>query len=120
MRFLTAFAAAGAMLAMTTTAMAHPALVKTAPAADGVVTGSPADIRLTFSEAPVPKFSGAVITDAAGAKVATGAPSIAKTEAKQLVVPVKAALKPGAYKVEWFAVAGDTHRVTGKYSFTVK
>ena len=103
-----------------TAALAHPALTKATPADKAVVTGSPAAISLTFSEAPLPKFSGVVVTDAAGKKVKLGTPAISAADKKQLVVPVAATLTPGPYKVDWFAVAGDTHRVTGKFSFTVK
>jgi methionine-rich copper-binding protein CopC len=101
-------------------ALAHPSLTSASPGANAVVTGSPGEIKMTFSEAPFPKFSGVTVTDAAGKKVALGPLAISPTDKKQLIVPVKASLKAGVYKVDWFAVAGDTHRVTGKYSFTVK
>ena len=119
MRILPAFAAL-AVLAIGTSALAHPKLVSAVPAVNGVVTGSPTAIRMTFSEAPFPKLSGVKLTDAAGKAIRTGAPSISPTEKMQLVVPVTSPLAPGAYKVAWFAVAGDTHRVSGKFSFTVK
>ena len=110
---------AAAALSIGGAALAHPALTAANPAANAVVP-SPAAIRMTFSEAPFPKFSGVTLTDATGKKVALGPLAISPTDKKQLVVPVKAPLKAGVYKVDWFAVAGDTHRVTGKYSFTVK
>ena len=119
MRLIPSLFAAAALLAAAP-ALAHPHVVKAAPANGSTVTGSPADIRITFSEAPFPRFSGVTITDAAGKKIATGATAISPTDKNQLVVPVRAALKPGAYKVDWFAVGADTHRVTGKFSFTVK
>jgi methionine-rich copper-binding protein CopC len=40
---------------------------------------------------------------------------------KGLMVMLQAPLKPGAYKVEWHAVASDDgHKTTGVLPFTVK
>jgi copper resistance protein C len=118
MRILPGLIAAAA-LSMAGTALAHPALTAANPAANAVVA-SPAAIKMTFSEAPFPKFSGVTVTDSAGKKVALGPVIVSPTDKKQLVASVKAPLKAGVYKVDWFAVGDDTHRVTGKYSFTVK
>jgi methionine-rich copper-binding protein CopC len=52
--------------------------------------------------------------------VETGPAASDPKDRKQLIVPVKAALAPGRYTVEWHAVSEDTHRVKGSYSFEVK
>jgi methionine-rich copper-binding protein CopC len=67
----------------------------------------------------IPKFSGVELKDQTGTMIATGKAAIDPTNKKQLVVPVQEPLPPGNYKVEWHAVADDTHRVTGSYSFSM-
>jgi methionine-rich copper-binding protein CopC len=38
---------------------------------------------------------------------------------KMMIVPLKDQLAPGDYKVQWYAVSDDTHKVKGSYSFGV-
>ena len=109
---------AGSVVA--TAALAHPKLVKSDPAADAAVSGSPKELRLSFNEELVPKFSGADVKDQKGQKVEVGAAAADPADKKQLVLPLTKPLAAGTYKVEWHAVAADTHRVEGKFSFTVK
>lgn len=109
---------AGSLLA--TAAYAHPKLVKSEPAQDAVVNTSPKELRLSFNEELVPKFSSAEVKDQKGQKVETGTVSADPKDKKQLVVPLAKPLAAGAYKVDWHAVAADTHRVEGSYSFMVK
>lgn len=100
-------------------ALAHPKLTATVPAADAQAQ-PPREIRLSFSEALVSKFSGLDLKNQDGKRVETG-PATSKTnDRKQLIVPVKAALAPGRYTVEWHVVSEDTHRIKGSYSFEVK
>jgi copper resistance protein C len=100
-------------------ALAHPKLTATVPAADAQ-SQPPQEIRLSFNEALVVKFSGLDLKDQAGKRVETGPAASDPKDRKQLIVPVKAALQPGRYTVEWHVVAEDTHRVKGSYSFEVK
>ena len=109
-----------AAMASGTAPYAHPALKTAAPSANGVAGSALKEIRLTFSESVVPVLSGAKVTDLSGKTVATAKPFSDVKNMKTLVVPLKAKLAPGAYKVAWFAVASDTHRVKGGYTFTVK
>ena len=109
---------AGSVVA--TAAYAHPKLVKSDPANDAVVTASPKELRLSFNEVLMPKFSNAEVKDQNGQKVETGTVSADPKDKKQLVVPLSKPLAAGSYKVNWHAVAADTHRVEGSYSFTVK
>jgi methionine-rich copper-binding protein CopC len=97
---------------------AHPQLETSEPAAGGT-TLSPKQVRITFNEVVIPKFSGIEIKDKAGRTIATGKPSVDPADKKRLVVPVKEELSPGEYKVDWHAVSDDTHRVKGSYSFNV-
>ncbi|MDP3660504.1 copper homeostasis periplasmic binding protein CopC [Phenylobacterium sp.] len=99
-------------------AEAHAYLESAAPAVDGM-SAPPAEIRITFSEEVVTKFSGLTLKNGAGKKVAVGKPK-AGADKSVLIVPVKAKLAPGPYDVEWFCVSADTHRMKGHYRFTVR
>ena len=41
-------------------------------------------------------------------------------DGKTLIITTKAPMPAGGYTLDWYAVAADTHRVTGKLSFTVR
>jgi methionine-rich copper-binding protein CopC len=103
-----------------TAALAHAELEKADPAAGGTVVASPGEIRLDFSEGVEPALSGIVLADAAGKKVATGKPATAPKKDSELVVPVPHPLAAGAYTVKWHAVAVDSHKTQGTFTFTVK
>jgi copper resistance protein C len=100
-------------------ANAHPELQSAEPAAGAAMTTSPAQIRITFNENLIAKFSGIELKDQTGKMIPTGNAATDLANKKQLVVPVPEPLPPGDYKVEWHAVSDDTHRVTGSYSFSV-
>lgn len=118
--------AAGACVA-TSAATAHPLLETSSPPSDKAVDSSPQGhaeaalkaITLDFSERVVAKFSGAVVEDGDGRKVATGPATTDAADPKRLVVPLASPLAPGRYSVEWHAVSDDTHRVKGRYFFTI-
>ena len=114
--FLGALSLAG----LSSAAVAHPKLTQTAPEANAIVATGPNEIRLTFNESLEASFSGAEIKNEGGKKIETGKVSTDPKNPKQLVIPLSAPLAPGAYKVTWHAVASDSHRVKGSYSFTVK
>jgi methionine-rich copper-binding protein CopC len=114
--------AAIAMIAaslMSSAAFAHPELRSAEPAAGAAATTSPKQIKITFTEAVIPQFSGAEVKDQAGKAIATGKATVDPANRKELVVPVNEPLPPGEYTVEWHAVSDDTHRVKGTYSFSV-
>jgi len=67
----------------------------------------------------IAKFSGLELKDEAGKIITTGAPVNDPADRKQLVVPLPSPLIAGRYKVAWYAVSEDTHRVKGEYSFEV-
>jgi methionine-rich copper-binding protein CopC len=100
-------------------AFAHADLQSAEPAAESAATTSPRQIRLTFSEAVIPKFSGVELKDQAGKLIATGKAAADPANRNVLVVPISEQLPPGNYKVEWHAVSEDTHREKGAYSFSV-
>jgi hypothetical protein len=118
-RRLVPLLAAAAVLLPAAAASAHPHVEGSSPPADGHVTGSPGEIRIDFSEAFMPNFTGAVLKDARGKAIATGKAFVDPKDKTVLVVPLKGKLAPGDYVVEWRAVGADTHRVTGKFGFMV-
>jgi copper resistance protein C len=100
-------------------ACAHPDLQSAEPAAGAVMTTSPKQIRITFNESVIPQFSGVEVKDQTGKVISTGKAVSDPANRKLLVVPLKEQLPPGEYRVEWHAVADDTHRVKGNYTFSV-
>jgi methionine-rich copper-binding protein CopC len=101
-------------------AFAHAMLVKAVPAVGGTVRASPSEIRITYSEGVEPRFSGIEVKTASGQAVATGTASVDPSDRATLVVPLKAALAAGSYKVTWHVVSVDTHKTQGSFSFEVK
>ncbi len=99
-------------------AWAHPALQSAEPS-QGSTVSSPKEIRLTFTEDLVAKFSGLSVKDGGGRPIETASPSVDPNQKRQLIVPIPKPLSPGTYNVDWHAVAADTHRVTGHFSFKV-
>jgi methionine-rich copper-binding protein CopC len=99
-------------------AHAHPAL-ETADPAQGAAVPSPKEIRLTFTEDLVAKFSGLTVKDESGHLIETGSPSADPNHKRQLIVPVSKSLPSGTYDVDWHAVSVDTHKVSGHFSFKV-
>ena len=53
------------------------------------MTTSPTQIRITFNENVIPKFSGVELKDQTGKMIATGKAATDPTNKKQLVVPVQ-------------------------------
>ena len=109
-----------ACMGLTTSAFAHPHLRAGNPPVNGTVNGAVKELRLTFSERVSPKVSGVKILDSKGKAIPTGPSRQNSKNTKQLVVPLKTALKAGKYQLTWFAVGKDMHRVQGRYAFTVK
>jgi methionine-rich copper-binding protein CopC len=101
-----------------TAADAHPTLKAATPAAESTAA-APKEIRLTFSEMVIAKFSSAELKDHAGRPIATGKLTTGPMDQKQLIVPLQSPLTVSAYTVKWNVVSVDTHRVSGAYSFKV-
>lgn len=115
-----------AALAFAGAAQAHPKLLASTPSANASVV-KPGKIELKFSEALIGPMSGAEL-------VMTGMPGMANhapmkitgftaaigQDRKTLTLLMRRALSAGTYRVTWHAVAADTHRVQGNFTFTVK
>ena len=87
----------------------------------------PTRLQLTYSEKLIPALSGIALTMTAMPGMKSHAPmkvsgfktSVA-ADGKTMIVALPRPLPAGTYQVQWHAVAGDTHRITGAYSFRVK
>jgi hypothetical protein len=100
-------------------ALAHAFLDHSVPAVGSTVSAAPAEIRLFFSEAVEPLFSGAELITADGAAIATGAAVVDPRVPLQLVLKVPP-LSPGRYRVRWHVVSVDTHRTEGDFTFEIR
>ena len=100
-------------------AHAHAFLDQAEPKVGSIVQGSPAEVRLQFSEALEPAFSVIQVLDADGKSVDAGRAQVdaGQHDVLRLALP---RLAPGAYIVKWRAVSVDTHATEGRYPFTVR
>ncbi|KWE55760.1 copper homeostasis periplasmic binding protein CopC [Burkholderia sp. MSMB2157WGS] len=117
---LAAFAAAGALFAMTpVAASAHGKLEGAAPAAGSTVDASPDTVRLTFNEDLEPAFSSVKVWDASGNAVTQDKAKVDASNPRVMAVAIPK-LAAGAYTVQWTAMTADAHRTKGTYTFRVK
>lgn len=100
-------------------ALRHNRLIKAEPAVDGVVTASPALIRLWFKEPAEVSASSIKLSDSAGSARRLG-PVTATDEAGSIVSTVPDTLAAGRYTVAWKTASKDGHVIRGSYTFTVK
>lgn len=113
-------AAAVVILTNTATAFGHPIPKTASPAPKTILSTSPAEIRIGFTERLVSAFSGLELHDANDHAVALGPSTVNPNDEKEMFAQIKVPLASGVYTVMWHAVGGDTHRVKGHYSFQVK
>ncbi len=99
-------------------ASAHAYLVRTVPAASGVLDSAPATVSLTFDEAVEPRFAIVSVTDASGTQHATDAVQRSPANPDTILVPVNR-LREGWYLVYWRAISVDGHPVQGAFTFAV-
>ena len=101
-------------------ASAHTELKTASPPPNAVVKAAPAELRLTFTSAVMPRFTTVAVTGPGGAPLHAG-PVVADPKRKgQVTAPLHGAGAPGAYKVDWTAASSDMHKMKGSYTFTVR
>ena len=101
-------------LLLAAAASAHTPLKESSPAADASVP-APNAIVLTFGGDV--RLTVVSLTDSAGAAKHVDAPPA--IPGAMFRIAIHEPLAPGAYKVVWRAVGGDTHIVSGEFGFTV-
>ena len=101
-------------LALAAAAQAHTPLKASVPAADASVP-APKSVELTFGGDV--RLTSVTLTDSTGAAKHTDA--VPTDVASTFSLSIHEPLAPGAYKVVWRAVGGDTHIISGEFGFTV-
>jgi copper resistance protein C len=97
---------------------AHAFLDHASPSVGGKVRGSPAEIKVWFTEKLEPAFSKLQVFNAAGQQVDKHDQRLDQHNSALLSVSVPL-LKPGIYKVVWRVVSVDTHTTQGSFTFEV-
>ncbi len=103
------------LVAFTSIAAAHTPLTASVPAANATVSAPVKEIVLEFGGDV--RLTAVVLTDAQGGNKKVAA--VPAAIAKKFTLAVEEDLRPGAYTVNWRAVGGDTHVVSGDFRFTV-
>ena len=111
---------ATSLILMGSAASAHPRPKSAVPKPNAVLTASPVEIRIGFSEGLVSAFSSMDIKNSAGQKIDEDAASVDPKDEKVLIMPISHPLPAETYTVTWHVVGDDTHHVSGHYSFQVK
>jgi copper transport protein len=118
-RIVVALAAAAVGLSLPSVASAHAYLIRTVPAASGVLDRPPPNVALTYDEAVEPRFAIISVTSAAGHQETTGPPTRSPANPDTLVVPLRHDLPEGWYLVYWRAISVDGHPVQGAFTYAV-
>jgi copper resistance protein C len=115
---IVALAGVALTLAGSLAALAHAQLVRAEPAVGATVEAAPNEIMLRFNEKLEATFSSVVVRDASGTQVDKGNSHVDKADRAVMRISVPT-LTPGLYTVEWRVMSADTHKVNGKFTFTV-
>ena len=105
-------------VAVTTTAEAHAFLDHANPAVGSKVHGSPAEVKVWFSEKLEAAFSKLQVFNEAGQEVDNRNQRLDPGNAALLIVSLPP-LRPGIYKVVWHVVSVDTHTTQVSFKFEV-
>jgi methionine-rich copper-binding protein CopC len=113
-----ALALAGLMVSIGLPASAHAQLIDAEPKANQVLSSSPTQFKLTFSDTLInlgPTSNWLRVESAQGELVSADA----ILNGNQLSALPPQALKPGKYQLTWRVLSEDGHPVQGSYQFTV-
>jgi methionine-rich copper-binding protein CopC len=100
-------------------ARAHAFLDHAEPKVGGIVTNSPAELKVWFTQSLETAFSTVEVVDAQGHQVDKKDARLDEQNKKLFIVSLPP-LSPGTYTVVWHAVSVDTHKTQGHFKFTVK
>jgi methionine-rich copper-binding protein CopC len=118
MRKLVATSAALLIVFAGAAAQAHAFLDRADPRVGGSVAAAPREVALWFTQNLEPSFSGAEVTNSAGARVDQGRARIDGSDRSVMHVGLKP-LPPGTYKVRWRVLSVDTHTTESSFTFRV-
>jgi copper resistance protein C len=118
-RILSAAIALFTLLAISTFAWAHAFLDHADPKVGSVVSVSPSDVKIWFTQEIEPDFSVIVVLDSHGKEVDKQDSHVDSDDEKLLIVSLPT-LPDGEYSVSWKVVSVDTHHTQGDFKFTVK
>ena len=96
---------------------AHMAVERTMPEAGAVLSESPQQIRIWFTQAPDPAISRLTLEGANG-EVALGGTQVQEDKSLMAMLPSK--LEAGTYTVSWRTAGDDGHTQRGDFAFTVR
>lgn len=111
--------AVGAGVVLPSSASAHAYLIKTVPAASGVLDVPPPTVQLTYDEAVEPKFAIISVTNAIGKQETAGPVNRSPASPDTLVVALRPHLSEGWYLIYWRAISVDGHPVQGAFTYAV-
>jgi methionine-rich copper-binding protein CopC len=98
-----------------TAAEAHAFLDHAEPRVGSTVPTAPRELSLSFTQKLEPAFSSVEVSDANGARVDLGKPSVS---ASVMRIGLKQ-LSAGTYRVRWHVLSVDTHTSEGSFTFQV-
>jgi methionine-rich copper-binding protein CopC len=103
-----------ALVTFAVTVSAHAHLQKSSPADGSVVTTSPSNLVLNFSEAA----RATALSIQKGDEPKQNLKPLPTTAAQQISIPLPL-LTPGSYEVSWRVVSDDGHVMSGALHFTL-
>jgi methionine-rich copper-binding protein CopC len=115
MRILTFATSALLAIMLGTAAEAHAFLDHAEPLVGSTVPTAPRELSLSFTQKLEPAFSSVEVSDANGARVDLGKPSVS---ASVMRIRLKQ-LSAGTYRVRWHVLSVDTHTTEGSFTFQV-
>jgi copper transport protein len=118
-RIAIAIAVATAALAIPALASAHAYLIRTQPAASGVLNSPPRQVALTYDEAVEPRFAIISVTDTQARQETTGPVRRSPVNPDTLVVALRPHLPQGWYLIYWRAISVDGHPVQGAFTYAI-
>ena len=102
------------VVGFSTAVQAHAMLDHASPPVGSTIGSSPGQVTLYFTQQLEPKFSGAEVRNASGARMDKG-----KSVSGNVMRVSLGTLAPGAYSVTWHVLSVDTHTTQGSFSFHV-
>jgi methionine-rich copper-binding protein CopC len=116
---LAVLAFANASLVASVARAGQPTMMRADPAPNSVVTVSPMQIRVWFSDELDPLCRVLVVRDSHGREVDSQDTSTDPDDSKELIVTIPDRIYNGHYSVSWEVTTGDGRQNHGSFGFTV-